>query len=90
MQNHDELMRQMAEDDLADELAAAQEGIAKMSVVEYARAKKEQPQLIYYYIRSGKIKQEVCVCGRKVIDVASADAYLKERDEKAKKKAGGV
>ena len=90
MPNHDELMKQMAEDDLRDELEAAAEGVTKMTVVEYAKAKGEQPQLIYYYIRRGYIKQELCVCGRKVIDVAGANAFLTERDEKAKKKAGGV
>jgi hypothetical protein len=88
--NHDELMRQMAEDDLADELEAAGQGLAKMSVREYAKAKDMQPQLLYYYIRTGKIAVETCVCGRKVIDVNSANDFLEERDKKAKAKAGGI
>jgi hypothetical protein len=86
MPNHDELMAQMAADELQDRL----ELTSKMSVVEYARAKGEQPQLLYYYIRTGKIEVERCICGRKVIDVKSADAFLAERDRKAAAKAGGV
>lgn len=90
MPNHDELMAQIAADELGDQLELAAEGQSKMSVVEYARAKGEQPQLLYYYIRTGKIAIERCICGRKVIDVAGADAFLAERDKKAAKKAGGV
>lgn len=63
-------------DELADAHEAAKDGSAKMSVREYAKFKKMQPQLLYYYLRQGYIKEEPCICGRKVIDVASADAYL--------------
>ena len=49
----------------------------KLSVRDYARKHKIQPQLLYYYIRRGYIKEEDCVCGRPVIDVESADKYLR-------------
>lgn len=71
--NSDELLEQM----LMDELGDAQ----KLSPREYARLRrgkwqKLSPQLVYYYIRNGKIKQENCICGRVVIDVASADEFF--------------
>jgi hypothetical protein len=82
----EEIARMIAE----DELDAAREGITKMSVIKYGRARGIQPQLIYYHIRTGKIKQELCVCGDKVIDVQSADAFFSEKEAAEKKKAGGV
>jgi hypothetical protein len=72
-----------------DDLDAAREGISKMTVIEYARARGEKPQLLYYYIRAGHIKQMPCgECGRKVIDIASADAYLVERDKRDRERSG--
>lgn len=73
----DELQRMIEEDERLDQME-----LGKMSPIEYARAKGIQPQLVYYYIRSGHIKVEQCVCGRKVIDVPSADAYLRSKDKK--------
>jgi hypothetical protein len=78
----EELEAAIEEDELEDAHEAALAGVAKMSVREYARYKHIQPQLVYYYIRTGKIKEAPCICGRKVIDVASADAFFRERDEK--------
>lgn len=77
----DDLQRMIEEDELLDQME-----LGKMSPIEYARAKGIQPQLVYYYIRSGHIKVEVCVCGRKVIDVPSADAYLADKGQKEKVK----
>lgn len=71
-------------DELADAHEAALAGTVKMPVREYAKFKKIQPQLIYYYIRTGKIKEEFCICGRKVLDVASADVYLAEKATKGR------
>jgi hypothetical protein len=53
-----------------------------MSVREYATLRGLQPQLVYYYIRSERITQRPCgECGRKVIDVAEADAiFVKKQD----------
>jgi len=75
----DDVVRQM---ELDDKLDAAHDGITKMTVIEYARARGLQPQNLYYHVRVGNIKQEVCICGRKVIDVAGADAFLAEREQK--------
>jgi len=65
---------------VADEIE--HDGITKMTVIEYARERGLQPQNLYYHVRVGNIKQENCICGRKVIDVASADAFLKEKAAK--------
>lgn len=77
--NHDELMRQMEEDELADKA----EHVTKLTPVEYAKLRSGlQPQLVYYYIRTGKIKQETCICGRKVIDIKAADEFFASKDKK--------
>lgn len=78
----EDLERAILEDELQDAHEMALNGTVKMSVREYARFKGEQPQLIYYYIRNGYILEEPCICGRKVIDVKSADDYLAARDAK--------
>jgi hypothetical protein len=73
----------MQEDELTDQLEAARSGIVMMSVREYAKVRGVEPQLIYYYIRTGKISQDACpCCGRKVIDVGSADEFFRQRDAK--------
>lgn len=56
----------------------------KMSPREYVQSRQKQweklsPQLVYYYIRSGKIEGETCVCGRLVIDVDKVDLFFKEK-----------
>jgi hypothetical protein len=82
--NADELKAQIEADELTDLLQAARYGFAKVSVREFAKAKGLQPQLIYYYIRRGYIKEEPCSeCGRKVVDIKSAEDYLasKEKDD---------
>lgn len=78
LRNADELKAAIEADELSDqiELAATEPELVKMSVREYAKARKLQPQLVYYYIRRGYIAEGKCICGRKVIDVASADKYL--------------
>ncbi len=78
--NHDELMKRMEQDNLADKAAH----VTKMSPMEFARARHMQPQLVYYYIRTGKIQPEECVCGRMVIDIKAADEFFRA---KAKTKA---
>lgn len=85
IRNADELKKAIEEDDLQDKLASPHH---KMSVREYARAKRIQPQLVYYYIRRGYIKEEACgECGRKVIDVESAEEYFALRDSKDPRQA---
>lgn len=79
----EDLEAAIKEDELRDAHELALNGSAKMSVREYAKHKKLAPQLIYYYIRNGYIKEASCgECGRKVIDVKSADEYLAGRDAK--------
>ena len=88
----DELYEQILADELEDAHQLALTGQVKMSVIEYAkwRSKKTgelvQAQLIYYYIRTGKIKQENCICGRKVIDVKSADTFFAHQEAKRRAK----
>jgi hypothetical protein len=73
--NIDELRKQIERDELEDKHAA----VTHMSVSEYAKAIHEQPQLVHYYIRTGKIKKAPCeCCGRPVIEVAEADKVFAE------------
>lgn len=79
---HDELQAQMDADELQDKLEAAAQGTTKMSVREYAKARSLQPQLVHYYIRTGRITQEPCgECGRKVINIEEADAIFVKKDD---------
>ena len=84
-QNSDELFALMEADELRDREELASHGVLKMTPREYAKSKGLQPQLVYYYIRQGDIKTVFCDCGRKVIDVAGANAFF---DERARKKSG--
>ena len=79
--NTDDLIKAIEADELEDHLEAAAQGLVSMSVQEYARARKIQPQLIYYYIRRNRIRVKPCgECGRKVIDVKDADAIFVKED----------
>jgi hypothetical protein len=78
MANHDELMRQMEDDEFNDKASH----LTKMSPMEYARARNMQAQLVYYYIRTGKIADEKCICGRRVIDIKEADAFFRSKEKK--------
>jgi predicted site-specific integrase-resolvase len=50
-----------------------------MTIREYAQARNVAPQMVYYYIKRGKITPHTCTCGRKVIDVEEADKVLVPR-----------
>lgn len=50
--------------------------IGKLTPREYAKIRFMQPQLVYYHLRRGNLKLELCVCGRKVIDVKETDAFF--------------
>lgn len=59
----------------------AEGAVTKLSPKEYAelrirRFPKLSPQLVYYYLRNGKLKSEQCICGRLVVDVAEADEFF--------------
>lgn len=43
---------------------------------EYAKLRGMSPQLVYYYIRTKKIQDERCKCGRRVIAVRAADEAI--------------
>lgn len=57
----------------------------KMPVTEYARKRNLQAQLVYYYIRTGKLPDEDCICGRRVVDVKAADEFFRELSRKKAK-----
>lgn len=86
MANFDELRRQMEQDELKDQIDATLAGETKgeqtkMTVIDYARAKGMAPQRVYYYIRTGRIKQEKCICGRWVLDIRSAEEFFAPKEE---------
>jgi uncharacterized protein (DUF39 family) len=83
--NFDELKKLIEQDELEVEGHDA-----KMTVIDYARARKMQPQLVYHYIRSGRLKQEKCVCGRWVLDVKGAEEFFEALEAKRKAKQSGV
>jgi DNA-binding CsgD family transcriptional regulator len=56
------------------------EGATKLSPREYGLMRGIKPQLVYYYIKRGKVKLEHCICGRNVIDVEAADAFFKPKE----------
>lgn len=71
-----EPIEELPEDlELAEILDQAAE-VGKLTPREYAKARGMNPQLVYYYIRKGDIKKEICVCGRSVIDVRDADEAI--------------
>jgi hypothetical protein len=57
--------------------------VGKLTPREFAKLVGIAPQLVYYYIRSGQLEIENCICGRKVVDVKKAQAVV---DDKRKKK----
>lgn len=67
-ENFDELMQQMAQDELHD--------ASKLAPIEYGRLRGISPQLVYYHIRQSHIEVERCLCGKKVVDVKKADEYF--------------
>lgn len=72
----EDFLRDAALDELKDKLDLHEFA----SVSEYAKAVGEQPQLIHYYIRTGRIKKSPCkCCGRPVINVAEANEVLASR-----------
>lgn len=77
--NHDELRQLMEADELADGVETGQ--LQLMSVADYAKARGKKPQLIHYYIRTGKIESDFCECGRKCVRVQEADAFFKEKNQ---------
>lgn len=72
----EDFLREAALDDLKDKVQLHEFA----SVSEYAKSVGEQPQLIHYYIRTGRIDKKPCACcGRPVINVAQANEVLAGR-----------
>ena len=96
MANFDELKRQIEQDELEDQLEVALEGNngehgSKMTVIDFARARKMQPQLVYYYInKAHKLKQEKCICGRWVLDVKEATEFFDSIEAAKVERRSGV
>jgi hypothetical protein len=95
MANFDELKRQIEQDELEDQLDVALQGNngehgSKMTVIDFARARKMQPQLVYYYIKTHKLDQEKCICGRWVIDVQKATDFFDSIEAAKVERRSGV
>lgn len=94
--NFDEFIKQVEQDELEDQVDAVMRGEVtaveqtKMTVIDYAKARGIAPQNVYYYIRTGRISQEKCICGRYVIDIVSAETFFTELEKKRAEKRGGI
>jgi|SRR5262245_41820715 len=55
------------------------ETIGYLTPREYAKARGMNPQLVYYYLRTGAIKDERCKCGRRVLNVHDTDETLQTK-----------
>jgi hypothetical protein len=70
-QNMDEFLAQMELDEAAD--------APLISPVNYAKVRPITPQLVYYGIRTKKLKIYICNCGGRRISMEEADDYFRER-----------
>lgn len=61
------------------ELEDQAQEVGKLSPREFAKLIGVAPQMVYYYIRTGKIELEYCICGRKVVDVKLATNVFESR-----------
>ena len=62
-------------DELADQAAV----VGKLTPREYAQLRGMAPQLIYYHLRQKHFEIEICICGRKVVDVKTVDEFFEGR-----------
>lgn len=74
----DDIEEQIKRDELEDQA----EIVGQLTPREYAQLRGMAPQLVYYYIRQGVLETFLCLCGRKVINVAKSDQALAERKDK--------
>lgn len=70
----------MLDDDELDrlELEDQVQEVGKLTPREYARLRGMNAQLIYYHVRKDNLKIELCICGRKVLDVKTTDRFFEE------------
>lgn len=71
--NIDDVARQMELDELGDARLLTPRDFAKLIGV--------APQLVYYYVRTGKLEIEVCDCGRKCVVVEQAVKFFNNRKQ---------
>jgi hypothetical protein len=79
--NVDELIRLVEEDELRDRAETSE----LMSPIDYAKLRGLKPQKVYYYLRTGKLEEQYCNCGRKCVNVVLADALFEELEKKSRK-----
>lgn len=73
MDDIDKVMEQMELDELSDAPLLSPRDMAKLLGV--------APQLVYYYLRTGKLEYEICNCGRKCVNVEKARAFFESRNK---------
>lgn len=71
--------RQTLDDLIAKMERDEYEGAEKLSPIDFARYQEMSPQMVYYYIRNNVVEVEVCICGRKVVDVEAAREAIRTR-----------
>jgi len=67
------------EDMYLAEIQDQAETIGYLTPREYAKARGMNPQLLYYYMRTGAVKSEFCKCGRRVVNVKETDEALQTK-----------
>jgi uncharacterized membrane protein YkoI len=53
--------------------------VGKLTPIEFARINGIAPQQVFGWIRKGILETERCICGRKVLDVATAQEVVDKR-----------
>ncbi len=69
-ENIDEFIERLKRDEVEDQ--------PLISPVDYSKIRPITAQLVYYRIRSGKIKTQVCNCGRTCINKKEADEFFRK------------
>lgn len=65
----EDLEKLQARDDLVDQA----EVVGKMKPTQYAKLRGIYPQRVYQALRNGRLDEEQCACGSKIVDVQQAD-----------------
>lgn len=73
----EELQQQIEADELAD--------AEWLKPRDFAKSIGVTPQLVYYYVRTGKIESQQCLCGNKVINVKQAREVFESRGQEISK-----
>jgi hypothetical protein len=82
--------RELTMDQVAAQMELDELGDARLLPPrEFAKLVGVAPQLVYYYIRTGKIEVVVCDCGRKCVEVAPAREFMGNRKSQVDTRADG-